>query len=219
MIDLSSSSIEKKCYITNVSLDGDGTSYIVRYADGHQETHPFSVHNYNAVLHHMKEQFLSKKDRYIDQINEETTKLVRNELVTLTYVVASTIMFSGANTTDLEKLLGISLFLLLASGVTLYQRKKIREMRMKIGAVKKTEDFLNIMESFKIPVIDPNNGREEEWYMYNLSDVSSRSNVDLIRKIAESYTPELRMQEGERLSEIFKENYEKRLRKVPNLEK
>ena len=219
MIDLSSSSIEKKCFITNVSLDGEGTSYIVTYADGHQEIHPFSVHNYNAVLHHMKEQFLNKKDRYVDQINEDTLKLIHEELVTLSYSIATIVLISGANLTDLKKLLFISIFLAIVSATSLYQMKKIREMKMKVGAVKKTEDFLKIMESFKIPVVDPNNGHEEEWYMYNLSDVSSRSNVDLIKKIADSYTPELRTKEGERLSEIFKENYEKKLRKVPDLEK
>lgn len=56
MLDLTQNEEEKDFYIVDAFMNNDGT-YTIKYANGNEETYPFSIHNFQVELYRMEEQF------------------------------------------------------------------------------------------------------------------------------------------------------------------
>ena len=77
------------------------------------------------------------------------------------------------------------------------------------------EEFVDIMERLKIEITDPITGHEEDWYLINIGDIKPDTNIDNIKLMSANLTKEFKEREKERISELIKEKFPKRLVKAP----
>ena len=211
MMDLSTSENEKKCWVTAVKLKEDSSNYIVTYADGHEEERPFTIHNYNAEIYRMREQFFAKKDRYMETLTRLCVKSVGKEVKTILLSLIGIVFTVSIPLPTVLKVITILLFILFDVFKILSGKLERGIMGIQMLGIENTERYIKMMDKFKIDVTNPHNGETEEWFMYSLNEVGPETNVNLLGFIAEMMPDKMKQEESERLSQYFKELYEREL--------
>ncbi len=206
MEDITLRKQDQKDYITRIELNDDVKSFKVIYADGHEETQEFSsVHNYNVYLHHMKEQF----DRYAKDYHAFLQKEIKwsfiKSLIDLFLSFEAIIMTSRVIEPGLLQTAMFILIVLLSLG---YLGRKLMEISfagISVGYLDSVEEFINLQEKIKVPITDPVTGKEDYWYLGNLSDVNYDSNIGLYKFYAKSLEDEeVKKEESERIMSLLK---------------
>ena len=216
MIDLSTSEKEKEYYVTGVEVSENGEEYILTYADGHKETRPFTIHNYNAEIYRMRDAFYSKKDSYLESLGRLKIKYQLKKVRIILLSLLGVVFTTSIELPLVAKIITYVLILLLTLVRLLHNRFTSTMIDIHILGITNTEEFISLMDKLKVDVVDPHNGGKEEWFLYNLNDVGPFTNVNLLGFIAAAMPEEIKKAEGERLSELFKEEYEKSLVKKPD---
>ncbi|MBQ4030758.1 MAG: hypothetical protein II625_03275 [Bacilli bacterium] len=211
MIDLSTTEEEKGRYVTAVHLKEDSSNYVVTYADGHEEEHPFTIHNFNAEIYRMRDQFFAKKDRYMETLTRLCVKSVGKEVKTLLLSLIGIVFTVSIPLPVVLKIITVLLIILFDIFKILSSKVERGLLIIQMLGIENTEKYIEMMDKFKIDVTNPHNGEKEEWFMYSLNEVGPETNVDLLRFIAEKMPEQMKQEEGGRLSEHFKEIYERQL--------
>ena len=215
MMDLSMGKDEKEFYVVNVKLKEDCKSFVVFFADGHTEEHPFLVHNYNVYIYRMKRQLLDKRESFEDTLKFVASMEVVKEFKTLLYSLAGIIL-----TTNIDMHVALKTIIICLIGI--YNAKKAIERLVELLLIKykllecaKTAEFVKIMEDFRIDATDPITGREEDWYLFNIGDIDINSNIGALKLFSMGFSDEFKKEESKRISELFKEKHEMSLIKKP----
>ncbi len=215
MMDLSFGKDEKAYYIVNVKLNEDGKNFTVFYADGHTEEHPFLVHNYSVYIYRMKHQFLDNREKYEDTLKFVASMAIVKEAKMLLYSITGLMLMTNVNIPNALKIIMIVLLVLYNLGYALGKAVELLLIKTKLIEFAKTAEFVQMMENFRIDVIDPITGKEEDWYLFNIGDVDINSDIGILKVISMGINDEFKKEEGKRISSLFKDNYEKQLIKVP----
>jgi hypothetical protein len=206
MIDLTTDNQDNSTFITSVELNDDLKTYTITYADGHTEEKVFdSVHNYNATLYRMDNQYYQYRDSFSEEMNVWYIETLKKSLIELFLAVTGIILTVKFVPGGLIKTLLIILMILFTIG---YQALKIRDF-ITIGCatdyLDKVGKFLNIKEKLKVPITDPNNGKKEDWYMVNLSNINLGTNIGLYEQYAEAMEePGAKEEQGRLLTKALK---------------
>ena len=215
MMDISMGKDEKAYYITNVKMKDDGEHFIVFYADGHTVEHEFSAHNFNVYIYRMKHQILDNRWTYVATQNFIASMAVVKEFRTLMLSITGLFITSSIPMPAVLKAIITIIVVLYNVGYTFKRILEILDAYIKLGKYKSLEDFVNIMEDFRIDIIDPVTGHEEDWYLVNIGDIEPDTNIENLKLKAMTLTPEIKKEEGKRISELIKERFPKRLTKSP----
>lgn len=207
-MDISTSLEDKKYYVVDVSLADDTDEYIVTYADGHQVKLPFTVHNFNAEIYRMRSQFLESKDKYVEAISALAAKTVNDEIKTLLFSLVGVVLTTNMDLPVVMKTILILTVVLLAIRRSLNNYSRLYLVGNSMEAVEKTEEFIEIMDRFKIEVVDPLTNKKEDWFWYNLSKIEPKTNVNALKLLSLAFTPEIKEEEGEKISKLLLERHE-----------
>ena len=182
MEDITLRKDDQKKYITKIELNDDVKSFKIKYADGHEETKEFSsVHNYNVYIHQMKEQFYRYGNNYYDFLHKQIKESIIKGLIELVLAIEAIIITSRSMDPGVLQTAILILTVLFSLG---YIGRKLIEISFagnSIGYLKDVEEFINIQEKIKVPITDPVTGKEDEWYLGNLSDINYDSNIGLYK--------------------------------------
>ena len=191
MEDITIREKDQKDYITRIELNDDVKSFKVIYADGHEETKEFtSVHNYNVYLHLMKDQFRRYEKDYTKFLHERIKDALFKGLVELVLSLEAIIITSRTMDTGLLQTAIIVLTVAFSLG---YLGKKLKEISFagnSLGYLNDVEKFISLQEKIKVPITDPVTGKEDYWYLGNLSDINYDSKVGLYEYYASSLEDE-----------------------------
>ena len=69
------------------------------------------------------------------------------------------------------------------------------------------EKFVREMEHYTLDVVDPNTGKEDDWYYYNISDVNAYTDPATLEELASKFTKEYKEEESKRISANLKRNF------------
>ena len=215
MIDISMGKDEKQYYITNVKMKDDGENFIVFYADGHTEEQEFTAHNYNVYIYRMKHQVLDNRWSYVATQNFVISMAILKAAKALIYSSAALFFTSGIPMPPVLRAAIIILAILYNLGYSFKRMLEILDAYIKLGKYKSLEDFVNMMEDFRIDIIDPVTGHEEDWYLVNIGDIEPPTNIEALKNYSAHITPDYKKKESQRIAELIKEKYPKRLLKKP----
>ena len=206
---------EKEYFVVNVKLNEDGKTFVVFYADGHQEEHPFLVHNYNVYIYRMKHQFLDNREKFDDTLKFVRSMKIVEEFKTLLVSLAALIFTTNVPIPNSLKIIIISLIALHNIRRVLEILAELLLIKIKLIESAKTAEFVNIMENFRIDVTDPITGREEDWYLFNIGDVDINSNIEILKLFSLGMSDEFKKKESERITSLLKDKHELNLVKKP----
>ena len=207
MMDVSLGKQEKEMYIVSVRLNEAGKSYIVTYADGHQVEESFSVHNYCAYQYRMKQQFLDNKGKFVDTLEYMQAVEIIKEFKTIILSMAGVVLVTGVNTPKILEVIVLSLIGIYNAGSIISKLIKIWIYRKLKQGANNVEEFVREMEHYTIPVIDPNTGKEEDWYYYNISDAYPYTDPKTLQFLSAVFTDEFKKEESERISKALKRSF------------
>ena len=217
MIDISMGKDEKAYYITNVKMKDDGENFIVFYADGHTEEQEFTAHNYNVYIYRMKHQVLDNRGAYVTTQEFVITMAILKAAKALIYSSAALFFTSGIQMPPVLRTAIIVLAILYNLGYSFKRMLEILDAYIKLTKYKSLEEFVSIMENFRIDIVDPVTGHEEDWYLFNIGDVTPTTNVEALKNWSTHMTSEYKKAESQRISELIKEKFPKRL--IKNIKK
>ena len=215
MMDISMGKDEKPYYITNVKMKDDGENFIVFYADGHTEEQEFTAHNYNVYIYRMKHQVLDNRWTYIATQNFVASMAIVKAARTFLYSMAGLVLTSNIPMPTVLRVIIVALVMLYNAGYSFKRLLEVLDAHIKLGKYKSLEDFVNMMEDFRIDIVDPVTGHEEDWYLVNIGDIEPSTNIEALKKYSAHITPDFKKKESQRINELIKEKYPKRLLKKP----
>ena len=173
MVDLTVNEKDKDNFITDVALGVGNGKYLVSYASGRTVEEDFSVHNFNVELRKMERQFYEYKKSYLEKINNIASKALFKKMI-------STILFFTelyfVTQSDIPMFLKISLGIIFALSCLIQRIKQNFELNqcgLAFKYIEMVEKYLKIKENFRVDVLDPYTGKEEDWYIVNLGNIDS----------------------------------------------
>jgi hypothetical protein len=203
MMDVSLGKQEKEMYIVDVRLNEAGKSYIVTYADGRQEEQDFSVHNFCAYQYRMKQQFLDNKGKFVDTMEYMKCQEIIKEFKTILYSSAALMFMSTIPIPQVLNIIIISLLGIYNAGCAIARLFRIWLYRKLRQGADNVEQFVREMEHFTIEVTDPNTGKKEDWYYYNISDANPYTVPEMLKYLHSIFTDEYKEAEGKRISKAL----------------
>ena len=207
MMDVSLGKQEKEMYIVDVSLNEENKSYVVTYADGRQVEDDFSVHNYGAAQYRMKQQFLDNKGKFVDTMEFMQCQEVVKEFKTIMYSMAGVVFSTGIYMPEVVRTIFLSLLGIYNAGRALTSLYKIWMFRKLKQGADNVEQFVREMEHFTLDVVDPNTGKVDDWYYYNISEANSYTDPETLKDLAGKFTEEYKREESKRISEVLRRNF------------
>ncbi len=201
MIDLTINEKDKDFFITGLEISEDYKTYTVTYASGRKEIYPFSVHNYNADIHHMENQYFQYKDAYENEILEITKDVMVNKVkYLLESAIVCLLMFNITDNTVIRMLTVLIVLL------NYLKRKKDNKNTLiicgtSIEYLKQIDRYFESKEQLKVPVIDPMNKQQEDWYLVNLSNVEETLfHPEIYKELANNLNEDVKEELGEAIS-------------------
>ena len=206
MVDLTTDEQDNSKFITRVDLNDDLETYTVSYADGHVEVEPFeSVHNFNVKLYRMEQQYYQYRDTFNEEMNEWYVETIKKSLTEFVLTIVGVILTTRFVPEGLVKTLLIVLMILFSIGYQVLKGRDLLTISYATNYLTKIERFLGVQEKLKVPVKDPKTGKDDEWYLANLSDIHFGSNIGMYEQVSEVLEdPEKKKDEGLRLTKILK---------------
>ena len=198
MFDLTLKEEEKDSYIVDVVMNDDGT-YTVSFARGRKETYPFNIHNFQVELYRMEEQFSLYGKDYLEKVYPNGG--IRSSLLAMMLVAdvayLKFILDEGINFAR-GWCLGYALYMLITRLVPhLKSRKLYVEAKRKIALIKL---YLENKSQFKIDVINPHTGKDDEWYLVDMASIDTFKNEDELKTYLNNLTEEVKMQKSEEMT-------------------
>lgn len=202
MFDLTLNEEDKNSYIVDVRINDNGT-YTVKYASGREENFLFSIHNFQVELHKMEKQFKEYGKDYLERVCPNFG--IRTSLLVLLFVIDikwfkmiidEGITFSGG------WCLLYCLYVLSKNTLSLCKQRKLYvEAKKKIELMKL---YLDNKEQFIVDVVNPNTGKEEEWYLVDLANIDRFEDENEFNDYVRDLTPEKKLEEAKELTLKFK---------------
>ena len=207
MMDVSLGKQEKEVYIVDVRLNEENKSYVVTYADGRQVEDDFSVHNFSAAQYRMKQQFLDNKGKFVDTMDYLKCQAIIKEFKTILYSMAGVMFATSLNLDEVALTIFLAVVGIYNAYSALSNLLKIwGYWKLKKGA-NNVEKFVREMERYTLEVEDPNTGRKDDWYYYNISDAGAAVDIKLLGELKEMFTDEYKEEESKRISELLKKKF------------
>ncbi len=138
----------------------------------------------------MKNQFYRFQDDYAKFLREKIKKDFVKGLVDLVLSLEAVIITSRMMDTGLPQTAIIVLVTILGLGYLGKKLKEISNAGNSLGYLRDVEEFISLQEKIKVPITDPVTGKEDYWYLGNLSDINYDSNVGLYKYYASSLEDE-----------------------------
>ena len=208
MIDMSRNENDKKWFVIDVSPDEGFTQYTVTYADNHQESFPFSIHNYNAFLYRMMDQYWSRNDKYKSEIFGRIAYGVRNQLKTIIYSMLGIVFAVSVPLPGIMNMILLLLVLVLNKAFWLKYKLEVEEASEELKKAEKLQKCMQLVDNFKVTVFNPRTNKEETWFLKNPSAFNLDTDLSELQEYSLSLTPEVKDEEGRRISEQFRLMYE-----------
>lgn len=196
MIDLTTRDQEKDLFITKVYLKEESPKYDVIYASGRQEEFDFTIHNFNATLLTMENQYHTYKENFFYEKAAAANKAALHKLIEGLIAIIGIALTVSLDMSGIIKLF-ISLIILTCS--IFYQKAKTKENAKcgrLIDVLAITEAFLANKDQFKIRVIDPLTQTEEDWYLLTLSEIETLEDKREVMVLGSAITDEIREEES-----------------------
>ncbi|MDE5888857.1 MAG: hypothetical protein K2H20_02435, partial [Bacilli bacterium] len=207
MIDLTTREKDKNNFITKVYLKEDTPKYCVQYASGRIEEYDFTIHNFNASLSLMEQQYHAYKEEFFYKKAKEANLAAINKLkegvLALVGIVLTTCV-------DMSIAIKILMSLLIVVCSVFYQKSKTKENAAcgrAIDVLAITEKFLANKEQFRISVTDPITNTEEDWYLLTLTDIEAIENKLQVTLIGSAITEEIKEEESKNVVATLKKKW------------
>ena len=202
MFDFTLREEDKDTYIVDVHMNDNGT-YTVVFASGRQETFEFSIHNFQVELYRMEDQFEQFSKGYLGRVypaGKKRTALLGMVLV-VDVMVFKNMLEEGFTFSGVWCLV-YGLYVVLSRGIPqLKQRKLYVEAKKKLAILKR---YFEDRDKFKVQVVNPYTGSEENWYLVDLANIDQFKSVKEYDEYLSSMTPEKKEEEAQKLSLKFK---------------
>lgn len=203
MIDITKNEEDKDKFILGVALKDNENKYVIKYASGRSEDCDFTVSSLNQVLSLMEEQYLEYRDDYIKKILKENKTATIKQLIEAIMAILGIYLSASMPLPNLLKILIICVLVVSSIYYQKEQNEKIDYNRYAAGVILSADEFLKMKDNFKIRIVDPNTGLEEDWYLLTLSDIQAIIEPKLVGKIAMSITPDMKEEEEYNTTEIL----------------
>ena len=202
MFDFTLREEDKDTYIVDVHMNDNGT-YTVVFASGREETFEFSIHNFQVELYRMEDQFEQFSKGYLDRVYPAGKK--RTALLGMVLVVDAMVfknMLEEGFTFSGVWCLIYGLYVVLSRGIPqLKQRQLYVEAKKKLAILKR---YFEDRDKFKVQVVNPYTGSEENWYLVDLANIDQFKSVKEYDDYLSRMTPEKKEEEAQKLSLKFK---------------
>lgn len=198
MFDLTLNKEDKDLYIVDAVMNDNGT-YTVKYASGREETYPFNIHNFQVELYRMEDQFEKYGKDYLERVypNGGMRSFLLGLMIAADVLYVKVIFEEGLNFVR-AWLLGYAMYMLLPRLIPhLKSRKLYKEAKKKIALMKL---YLENRNQFKIDVINPHTGKEDEWYLVDMANIDDFQNEDELNEYMLSLTDEVRLQKSNEMT-------------------
>ncbi len=209
MIDLTTKKEDKDKFITKVYINDDSPLYFVKYASGRIAPYELSLHNLNATLLTMEEQFNSFKDDYIEKLAKACLRSSLSQLIE-GVIAIGTICF----TTTLPIPVPLKALLILVALIYSIYHQKSEHVKQETcvasgRTIQVAEEFLRDKDRFKTTITDPVTNEPADWYLVTLSEIEAFSNPQELNLIAAALTPEIKKEEGANATMQLKKLFQK----------
>ena len=206
MVDLTTDRQDNSEFITSVELNDDLNTYTVTYADGHKEIKEFSsVHNFNADLYKMETQYYKYQDSFKDEMSKWYLESLKKTVIELISAFAGIVLTVKFVPEGIVKTLMILLTILFTIGYLLFKVRDFVTIGYSTMYLEDIRKFISVKEGLKVPVKDPKTGKDDDWYLANLSNINIGTDVSLYEKLALAlHDDELKEEEGKRLTKVLK---------------
>lgn len=173
MIDLTINEKDKDYYITDIALGENYKTYLVKYASGRVEEYPFSIHNYNVDIRKMEKQFYQYKDDYSEIVTRQALEVLKEKIQKIAIDLLSTAIVFQITDNHVIRIIAIILALLDMAINHIKSKSLMLIYGTSLEYINQVERYLDKKNDFIIPITDPKNNEEEEWYLLNMSDVEN----------------------------------------------
>ena len=203
MIDITKNAEDKDKFILGVALKEDENKYVIKYASGRSENCDFTVSSLNQVLGLMEEQYLEYRDDYIKEILKENKRATMKQLIEALLAILGVYLSASMPLPNILKILIICVLVVSSICYQKEQSEKVDYNRYAAGVILSADEFLKMKDNFKVRIVDPNTGLEEDWYLLTLSDIQAIVDPKLVGKIAKTITPDMKEEEEHNTTEIL----------------
>ena len=203
MIDITKNAEDKDKFILGVALKDDENKYVIKYASGRSENCDFTVSSLNQVLGLMEEQYLEYRDDYIKEILKENKRATMKQLIEALLAILGVYLSASMPLPNILKILIICVLVVSSMCYQKEQSEKVDYNRYAAGVILSADEFLKMKDNFKVRIVDPNTGLEEDWYLLTLSDIQAIVDPKLVGKIAKTITPDMKEEEEHNTTEIL----------------
>ncbi len=203
MIDITKNTEDKDKFILGVALKDDENKYVIKYASGRSENCDFTVSSLNQVLGLMEEQYLEYRDDYIKEILKENKRATMKQLIEALLAILGVYLSASMPLPNILKILIICVLVVSSICYQKEQSEKVDYNRYAAGVILSADEFLKMKDNFKVRIVDPNTGLEEDWYLLTLSDIQAIVDPKLVGKIAKTITPDMKEEEEHNTTEIL----------------
>ena len=205
MIDLTIKEKDKNYYITKVELGDDYKTYKVSYASGREETFPFSIHNYNVDIRRMEKQYYQYKDEYSKAIMEQALAVLKDKAEKIAIALLSTAIVFNITDNRVLRIISIITALLYAGVNHLKSKALLLVYGTSLEYINQVERYLDKKDEFIIPITNPRNNEEEEWYLVNMGDVEKTIfQPEIYNQIADQLSDEVKQELSESITEVLR---------------
>ena len=203
MIDITKNTEDKDKFVLGVALKDDENKYVIKYASGRSENCDFTVSSLNQVLGLMEEQYLEYRDDYIKEILKENKRATMKQLIEALLAILGVYLSASMPLPNILKILIICVLVVSSICYQKEQSEKVDYNRYAAGVILSADEFLKMKDNFKVRIVDPNTGLEEDWYLLTLSDIQAIVDPKLVGKIAKTITPDMKEEEEHNTTEIL----------------
>lgn len=203
MIDITKNAEDKDKFILGVALKDDENKYVIKYASGRSENCDFTVSSLNHVLSLMEKQYLEYRDDYIKEILKENKRATMKQLIEALLAILGVYLSASMPLPNILKILIICVLVVSSMCYQKEQSEKVDYNRYAAGVILSADEFLKMKDNFKVRIVDPNTGLEEDWYLLTLSDIQAIVDPKLVGKIAKTITPDMKEEEEHNTTEIL----------------
>lgn len=203
MIDITKNAEDKDKFILGVALKEDENKYVIKYASGRSENCDFTVSSLNQVLGLMEEQYLEYRDDYIKEILKENKRATMKQLIEALLAILGVYLSASMPLPNILKILIICVLVVSSICYQKEQSEKVDYNRYAAGVILSADEFLKMKDNFKVRIVDPNTGLEEDWYLLTLSDIQAIVDPKLVGKTAKTITPDMKEEEERNTTEIL----------------
>lgn len=203
MIDITKNTEDKDKFILGVALKDDENKYVIKYASGRSENCDFTVSSLNHVLSLMEKQYLEYRDDYIKEILKENKRATMKQLIEALLAILGVYLSASMPLPNILKILIICVLVVSSMCYQKEQSEKVDYNRYAAGVILSADEFLKMKDNFKVRIVDPNTGLEEDWYLLTLSDIQAIVDPKLVGKIAKTITPDMKEEEEHNTTEIL----------------